>query len=668
MAKAPSLTTITSGYASNTQLNNNFDAIEAAFENTLSLDGSTPNALNADLDMNSKDILNVNEVDTSYLRINGQLVVPTDYAVATDATDVNYNQGGTGAVSRTVANRLQDYVSVKDFGAKGDGVTDDTAAIQAAINGDIRNIHVPAGNYKITSSLTLQQGTRLFGDGSNNEIQSHKITKILSFGDFNALVVNSGAPGYFGFIAVKDLSIIKSSGSTKTNSGLKAQNFAPHVILENVLIENYDIGFDINTGLATISSCNARFNNIGFKLNATSTNLIGCYSNRNITGYRFVEPFTYSSLISCAADINTGNAYEFIGTTGPLNNLEVQSVAVMQSCGAEVCGAYLYVDGNFSLTVESPIAASMTGKPKIANIETARRVTFKNLDGVTALDWLYVNRSKCTDDVVVVEGDYPRMNQSVPPASIYSNVPIVMSGLKQSIGTFTLAKTRIPFLANSASDASAGGAAQASSFAYKGLFASSSPVTNRLRLRVKVLGNGFTSTARVKLSQFIFISGAGNAGGDVYLTAQNVAGITTVAGSSAADVTVLQSTAASPDGFTYQYFFLESSRSFVYLWDIEAFCNFEVFSTTDAFALYKNWSAGNASATTTGGITTGTPTLIVASGAGITNGMQILVNGAGAAGATFISTVVSGGGTTTLTLSTNAGTTVVAAAVSAYSL
>jgi hypothetical protein len=58
MSKAPTLTNIASGYASNTQLNNNFNAIEQAFENTLSLDGSTPNAMGADLDMNGNQILN----------------------------------------------------------------------------------------------------------------------------------------------------------------------------------------------------------------------------------------------------------------------------------------------------------------------------------------------------------------------------------------------------------------------------------------------------------------------------------------------------------------------------------------------------------------------------------------------------------------------------------
>jgi hypothetical protein len=43
-------------------------------------------------------------------------------------------QAGTGAVQRTVESKLQDVVSVKDFGAVGDGVANDTAAIQAALN------------------------------------------------------------------------------------------------------------------------------------------------------------------------------------------------------------------------------------------------------------------------------------------------------------------------------------------------------------------------------------------------------------------------------------------------------------------------------------------------------------------------------------------------------
>jgi hypothetical protein len=61
MAKI-TLNTIGSRYGSIDALNDNFDAIEAAFENTLSRDGDTPNFMMTPLDMNGYDIVNVSRV------------------------------------------------------------------------------------------------------------------------------------------------------------------------------------------------------------------------------------------------------------------------------------------------------------------------------------------------------------------------------------------------------------------------------------------------------------------------------------------------------------------------------------------------------------------------------------------------------------------------------
>ena len=62
MAKTATLNTISSGYASQSQLNENFENLNNALGNTLSLDGSTPNAMNADLDLNDNDLLNVRAI------------------------------------------------------------------------------------------------------------------------------------------------------------------------------------------------------------------------------------------------------------------------------------------------------------------------------------------------------------------------------------------------------------------------------------------------------------------------------------------------------------------------------------------------------------------------------------------------------------------------------
>lgn len=61
---------------------------------------------------------------------------------------------GTAELSQTVETKLRETVSVKDFGAVGDGVADDTAAIQAAVTA-AKNIIVPTGTYKITSNINL---------------------------------------------------------------------------------------------------------------------------------------------------------------------------------------------------------------------------------------------------------------------------------------------------------------------------------------------------------------------------------------------------------------------------------------------------------------------------------------------------------------------------------
>jgi phage replication-related protein YjqB (UPF0714/DUF867 family) len=86
MAKKPTVTTVQSGYTSQEAINENFQNVRDAFDNTLSLDGSTPNAMNADLDMNGNSIINADTIlvgGTDYLAqalrdIPQQAGFPTD--------------------------------------------------------------------------------------------------------------------------------------------------------------------------------------------------------------------------------------------------------------------------------------------------------------------------------------------------------------------------------------------------------------------------------------------------------------------------------------------------------------------------------------------------------------------------------------------------------------
>jgi hypothetical protein len=91
-------------------------------------------------------------------------------AGAVNASQVTYNPAGTGAVATNVQAKLRQTVSVMDFGAVGDGVTNDTAAIQAAID-TTKDIFVPDGNYLVTSTLDLDNPRQtIFGNGLKSKI------------------------------------------------------------------------------------------------------------------------------------------------------------------------------------------------------------------------------------------------------------------------------------------------------------------------------------------------------------------------------------------------------------------------------------------------------------------------------------------------------------------
>jgi hypothetical protein len=79
---------------------------------------------------------------------------------------VTYKSTLTGAVTRTSQSKLSDFVSVKDFGAVGDGVTDDAAAIQAAIDSGADVINFPNGDYLVQSIISMSPNQALIGNNS----------------------------------------------------------------------------------------------------------------------------------------------------------------------------------------------------------------------------------------------------------------------------------------------------------------------------------------------------------------------------------------------------------------------------------------------------------------------------------------------------------------------
>jgi len=94
-------------------------------------------------------------------------------AITDQSSGIYFTQSGAGAATITVDSKLKDVVSIKDFGAVGDGVTDDTAAIQAALDA-VKGVYFPEGTYLVTTIYPKDEA-HLIGAGKYASIINGQI-------------------------------------------------------------------------------------------------------------------------------------------------------------------------------------------------------------------------------------------------------------------------------------------------------------------------------------------------------------------------------------------------------------------------------------------------------------------------------------------------------------
>jgi hypothetical protein len=201
--------------------------------------------------------LNNDKVETSILA-NYSTTVETDASIAAalavhtnDAIDahvsstIGYLPAGTGAVATDVQSKLREFVSVKDFGAVGDGVTDDTAAIQAAhdsLPSSGGRIELSQGTYVI-SSVTFTKPVELRGKGRK--------ASIIKSNSATLDTVISSAQGFKVSGVGFDCSTVKTSGAY-----IKATGW--HSVVDNVEFSKFYIGLDADGVIGlNVSNINA---------------------------------------------------------------------------------------------------------------------------------------------------------------------------------------------------------------------------------------------------------------------------------------------------------------------------------------------------------------------------------------------------------------------------
>jgi hypothetical protein len=107
-----------------------------------------------------------------------------DLSLSSGSDQIGYLPDGSGAVAITIQDKLRETVSVKDFGAKGDGSTDDTAYVLLAIaytkaSPNNPAIYFPAGKYIIDSLLMdSMRGTAFIGEAAEDPTSTYAKTWI----------------------------------------------------------------------------------------------------------------------------------------------------------------------------------------------------------------------------------------------------------------------------------------------------------------------------------------------------------------------------------------------------------------------------------------------------------------------------------------------------------
>jgi hypothetical protein len=213
----------------------------------------------------------------------------SQYVVVSSGGTGNYNQGATGAVTETITARLQQSISVKDFGAVGDGahLAADTAGLKAAVtaaSASGKSVYIPAGNYLLDNSagavLSGAQNVLLYGDGPSSSLACQTIgasdciasTGATGFGLSNLAIsfgptATARTSGYA--LDIQSCTSCSFEGVTLTNGDLSGMRLASsvHTSLHNMNITNFEANglFAINnqdlrvSGLACSNNADACF-------------------------------------------------------------------------------------------------------------------------------------------------------------------------------------------------------------------------------------------------------------------------------------------------------------------------------------------------------------------------------------------------------------------------
>lgn len=223
----------------------------------------------------------------------GDITLRGDLASSLGSSLVGFLQTGTGPSPRTSQDKMRELVSVRDFGAVGDGIADDTTAIQTALNTG-KSLYFPAGVY-LTDPLTIPfsaRGAVYHGDGSFHYDAHHQtVIKARTDGQSHILIVGGSGPNGADCLSFEH---IRFDCDGKAEKGIDA-TFGAFFTMTNCCVYNYtSYGVYHKQGLARYSRA------FMYTSPVTYPNAVGLhlYSDSSVTDSEFVGGGTPLKLVA----------------------------------------------------------------------------------------------------------------------------------------------------------------------------------------------------------------------------------------------------------------------------------------------------------------------------------------------------------------------------------
>jgi hypothetical protein len=223
---------------------------------------------------------------------------PDGTGISPDACGVTYNPPFTGGVAYPVCQKLAQTVSVQDFGAVGNGVANDTAAINLALAAST-NVVIPRGTYAVNATLTIPANTTLVIQGTIKPFANPASTiPFITITGSNSNVIFEGG---------------KIDGLSTTYSNFQTGIYASG---------------GATTRLSNINVSNGNFQNIGIDNGGTAISYDGI-SNGKISGNLIENCGQISNLTFagngiymqyCTSMLVDGNTLNRVGSSGITNS------------------------------------------------------------------------------------------------------------------------------------------------------------------------------------------------------------------------------------------------------------------------------------------------------------------------------------------------------------